>query len=290
MTTAIIGSKGYVGARLSRYLKRLGHKVLEYSSAVTGGIDPGCGLFPQDFAFPSEIDTVYFLAQSPYYNAMPEQSAHLFSVNTIAAIQAAEAARRAKVRRFIYASTGNVYSPSFAPFKESDPVRRDNWYALSKVMAEDALALYRPHFAVSLVRFFGIYGPEQSGKLVPNLINSLISQRDIFIASAPGASAMDGGLRISLMFIDDAVKALQLLAEATVNFDVVNLAGDTNYSIADIVQTAGLALGLEPHLIPAPSPREGDLIADVTLMKTWFSDPLVKLKEGIDLTVAALPR
>ena len=132
---------------------------------------------------------VYYLAQSPRYRQTPEQSAHLFAVNCVAATQAAEAARRAGVNRFIYASTGNVYQSSFLPLAETAPVRRDNWYALSKVMGEDALALYRPYLDITIARIFGVYGPQQTDKLVPMIAERIKARLPIFLDKNPHNAA-----------------------------------------------------------------------------------------------------
>ncbi len=94
-------------------------------------------------------------------------------VNVHSAVAIAEHARRAGAKRFVYASTGNVYAAGFAPFSEAAPVRRDDWYALSKVHAEEALALFRPQLDVVIARLFGVYGPGQKGRLVPNLLASV---------------------------------------------------------------------------------------------------------------------
>ena len=61
------------------------------------------------------IGSVFYLAQSPFYNDPADHEDHLFGVNTTGAVKAAEAARKAAARFFCYASTGNVYQPSFEP-------------------------------------------------------------------------------------------------------------------------------------------------------------------------------
>src|SRR5262245_8774777 len=104
MRVAVIGASGFVGGRVCSELRGKGVEVLALSSRGPGGIADETGLLPTGFTLPRGIEAVYFFAQSPRYRQMPEQSAHLLSVNCIAVAQAADAARRAGVVRFIYSS------------------------------------------------------------------------------------------------------------------------------------------------------------------------------------------
>jgi UDP-glucose 4-epimerase len=122
----ILGSGGYLGSALTQAAKDRQYQLQLISSRVNG-IDPKTGLLPSSFEIEAGIDVVYYLAQSPHYRQVPEYAAHLLSVNCVAAIQVASAAARSGVKRFIYASTGNVYAPTFSPVAETDPVQRHDW-------------------------------------------------------------------------------------------------------------------------------------------------------------------
>ena len=112
-------------------------------------------------------DAVYYLAQFPHYRSFPRGAGDLYSVNVAGALRAAEAARDAGARFFCYASTGSVYRPAFGPLREDHPVRRDLPYALSKVAAEEALALFGGPMRCLCTRLFGVFGPGQRDRLVP---------------------------------------------------------------------------------------------------------------------------
>lgn len=288
LRVAVVGAAGYVGGYLCTRLLDRGHEIFSYSAGGGNGISLETGLFPSTFAFPTGLDAVYFLAQSPRYRMMPAQSAHLLSVNCVAAVQAAEAARHAGVQRFVYASTGNVYAPSFCPLAETDPVRRDNWYSLSKLMAEDALALYQACFDVTVARIFGVYGPAQKDKLVPSICESVRSGRELFVDRNPSNPLDLDGLKVSLIYIDDLVDAL-LGILGTRCGGVINLAGPEGISIRRMAETAGRVLDLCPTISVGGKSRESDLIADNGLFVKYFGKAKISFEEGMKRVLASVP-
>lgn len=287
MKVAVIGAGGYVGRHLCAKLEEQGTTVLRFSAGETNGISATTGLLPEGCAFPTNLDAVYFLAQSPHYRQMPEHSAHLLSVNCVAAVQAAEVARRAGVRRFVYASTGNVYAPSFGALAEDSPVRRDTWYSLSKVMAENALALYQQYLDVSFARIFGVYGPEQEDKLVPTIIHKVGDELELFVDRNPNDHCDMGGLRVSLIYIDDLTDALVGMLDKQHN-GPVNLAGDEPVSIRQLAEEAARLLGKSPRISVGERYRELDLIADTTVYRQLFGPPKISFRTGMERILGCL--
>lgn len=246
--------------------------------------DPASGILNDEFNLPADTECVVYLAQSPYYRQMTEKVAHLWGVNVVSAMKVAELARRAGVRRFIYASTGNVYSPSFSPLSEENPVRRDDWYALSKLHAEEALVLFKNDMSVTAVRIFGVYGLGQTNKLVPNLVQSIRSGVPIKLAPNPYDNEDADGLRMSLCYIDDVVEIFTQLV-AREGSDVINVAGSEVLSIRSIALAIGVQLGISPQFEIASQPRAFDLVADVTKLTGMFDPKFTPFVEGIRRTL-----
>jgi UDP-glucose 4-epimerase len=288
MKIAVIGARGYVGQSLCRTLAAEGAEIVTYSAGPNGGISIETGLLPADFAFAQDIDAVYFLAQSPRYRQTPEQAAHLLSVNCVAAVQAAEAARHSGVRKFIYTSTGNVYAPSFQPLSEDAALQRGNWYSLSKIMAEDALALYSRHMDLTIGRIFGAYGPGQLDKLVPMIANSVRSGKAVFVDRHPNDEADDGGLRVSLLYIDDLVASLLKMLSIS-GVGTVNLAGEEPISIRRLANALASAYGTEAKLQLGEKTRAADLTADTRKFTRLFGASKVAFDEGIRRFVNFVP-
>jgi UDP-glucose 4-epimerase len=282
----IIGAQGFVGARLRKHLEARGASVVAVSSRDGSGLCAASGLLPETFRVADGVEAVVYLAASPRFREAPASAAHIFSVNALSAITAAEQARRAGAKRFVYASTGNVYAPSFAPCAEDAPLRRDDWYALSKVQAEEALALFRPYLGVHVGRLFGVYGPGQKDRLVPNIAASLRAGRAIELQPQAGVPEDTDGLRISLCFVDDVADVLARLALEGGPV-CLNFASDEVLSVRAITEALGAALGTAPRYVRAERPRASDLIADNTLLRTRLAPRFTPFAEGIALTAAA---
>lgn len=246
--------------------------------------EPTSGVLNNEFEFPRGIECVVYLAQSPYYRPMDKNAGHLWGVNAVSAIKVAELARRSGAKRFIYASTGNVYSPSFFPIREDSLVRRDDWYALSKLHAEEALALFKNDMSVTAARIFGVYGPGQTDKLVPNLVQSIRSGVSIKLAPNPYDNEDDDGLRISLCYIEDVVDIFTQLITRE-DPEVINVAGAEVLNIRSIALAIGARLGISPQFEIGNQPRAFDLVADVTKLIGMFDPEFTPFVEGIRRTL-----
>lgn len=286
MKITAIGGSGFIGARVVTNLRSGGNEVHVASSSDGTGIAPDSGLLPEEFSFPGGTQAVIYLAQSPHFRAMPEQASHLMAVNCLSVVRAAVAARRAGVQRFVYVSTGTVYAPSFAPLSESAALNRGNWYALSKIQAEECIQLFRNDFEVVVCRPFAIYGEGQEGRLIPNLIRSVKQNQSITLQPAKRGER-DGGLRLSLCHVDDAADSLAKMVLGG-GVSLVNLAGDEYFSVENIARLIGRKLGIEPHLAVAENPREGDLVSDPKVFSSFWSQRLTPFDTGLDRVLASL--
>lgn len=288
MNYGIVGSSGYIGRNLKEALDRDGNYVYEISSKTRGGINETSGIFDADLKFPNDLDVVYYLSQSPNYRNVPQYAPHVCCVNCISAIQAALAASRSGVKKFIYASTGNVYLPSFQKLNEESALQRTNWYSLSKVMGEESLKLLESEtFKIIRARIFGVYGPGQTDKLVPLLTKSIVDGKTLHYDLNPFDEFDDGGVKISLMYIDDIVHSLKLLSSSDFN-GPINLAGNFSYSVRDIVEKVSTLLKLPYELKPTGKFRSGDLIADTSLANQLIQINLTQIDDGLKQTLSNL--
>jgi nucleoside-diphosphate-sugar epimerase len=282
----VVGPNGFLGKRVCAELERHGWAVVRASSADGSGIDPHSGLFRQDFAIDTGIAAVFYLAQSPHVKGAVPRPHHLFAVNVASAVQCAAAARAAGVPRFIFASTGNVYAANFEPHAETSPLRRDDWYALSKVHAEESLSLFRPDLDVTCARLFGLYGPGQSGRLIPNLIQAVRDGRAVTLAPREAEAATTGGLRLSLCHVDDAARILVDLV-ALRGVAQVNVASGEVQDIRGLAETIARASGSVARLRVEARARTFDLIADTRLLERLLAPRFIPAERGLVETVVA---
>lgn len=284
-----MGSGGFIGSRLARTLTASGATVAGLTSRDGTGIRPDTGFLPTNFTIEPGTDVVVYLATSPLHREGSRGAGHLFAVNLQSAIVCAEAARRAGARRFLYTSSGNVYAPSFEPMSESAPVRRDDWYALSKLQAEEALALFRGSLEVITARLFGVYGPGQRSRLVPGLITSVLAGRPVRLLGRPGESGAPTGLRLNLSYIDDVVGVLgRLVHEGGPR--CLNVAGTEVLTLREIADAIGQHVDKQRVFDVPGVDRDLDLIADVTLLRKRFAPTFTPFAEGLARTLAEYPR
>ena len=285
MKVAVFGSGGYIGRRLAARLRTDGAEVIAYSSGHGGIFDPLTGVLQPKVEVPAGTACVIYLSQSPRFRQMPGEAGHLWGVNVVSAIRVATLARQSGVRRFIYASTGNVYEPSFDLLREDSALRRDDWYALSKVHAEESLDLFKEDMSVLCARIFGVYGPDQTDRLVPNLVNAIRAGLPIKLASNPNSQNDNGGLRMSLCYIDDVVGIFSRL----VSLDTagrINIAGPQVLSIRDVAQAIGQHVRQSPSFEAASQPRTFDLMADIAKLVQVCQPRFTAFEEGLSAVLS----
>jgi UDP-glucose 4-epimerase len=238
MKILITGASGFIARNLISYL------LLETDNTIfgisrsaseishTNYIEIIGDLTTIDFntSMPNDTDVVIHLAQSVNYRNFPEQSQDVFNVNTQSTFRLLEWSRQHAVKRFIFASTGNVYSPKIYLLHEDDVCIPTSFYAASKLSAEHLVSQYGNYFSPVILRFFSVYGPGQKGMLIPNLIASVLEGKKITLAE-------NKGLVISPIFIDDCVKFIYEFCRIELKSDqaIFNVAGNEILSLRQIV-------------------------------------------------------
>ncbi len=291
MKCSIIGANGFVGGHLLRTLRQQGHDVSGYDieACEEAGVQR-LNVCSDQTSLPTGVDVVIYLSQSPYYRVFPERADDLYGVNVIGAARLAAAAKVAGASLFVYASTGNVYQVSYKALAESHPVRRDDAYALSKVMGEDAVAAVAGEMRTLSLRIFGAFGPGQQNMLIPGLIGRIRQHQAITLQPHP-ISNHDGGLIVSLIYINDLVNGLQALIDGCLHGEVkdqiINLGGPRGVSIREIAVGLGEALGEEPIFELGEVVRPFDLIADVTRLRSLTEMSFTSLTQSLQETVCS---
>jgi nucleoside-diphosphate-sugar epimerase len=98
----------------------------------------------------------------------------------------------------------------------------------------------------------------------------------------------NGGLRISLCYIDDATDILTRLVREG-GPACLNLAGPEAVALRSIAEAAGTVFGRSPVFEVASLPRDTDLIADTRNLVRALAPRLTSFKDGFDRTIHAEP-
>jgi nucleoside-diphosphate-sugar epimerase len=184
---------------------------------------------------PQQIDIVVYLAQSVKYRLFPEGAVDMMRINTQCVFELLEWSRINKVKKFIYASTGNVYKSSGNTLYESDPLFPASFYTASKINAENVVQQYSTFFETIILRIFSIYGPGQKNMLIPSVIERIKAGELITLAH-------NKGIILSPVYISDAVQMLERIIFNTIKPGVYNFAGRENVSLAELVKIAEAVL------------------------------------------------
>jgi len=280
----ITGSSGFIGSALIKELKK---NPLLHLTGVSGSNGSGkldgidiiyADLSKTDFTdkLPETVDVVIHLAQSKHYREFPAQANNIFQVNVLSTQILLDWSTRAGVKRFIYASSGNVYKPQNKLLLENDLCEPLTYYGRSKYAAESIILPYQSFFEVLIFRIFGVYGPGQVNMTIPNIIRKVQNEEEITLAA-------NTGLSFTPLYIDDCVQILKTVIGHDKPFKqpIYNLAGTERTELNELVQIIAEHINKKPHVkITGDEPMY--LMADGSkLLNEIKITPKTTIKSGI---------
>lgn len=205
-----------------------------------------------------------------------------------------EAARRSKVKRFLYTSSVGVYAPA-AVFHEDDvwkthPSVNDKFAGWAKRMGELQAEAYKIQYGwdkISIVRPANVYGPAdnfdpENAMVIPSLIHRAITGENPLTVWGDGTPIRD------IIHARDVARGMMLTLEKGVTLPV-NLGSGTGVSIKQIAETiAKLVPGGPIKIVWDKSKPMGDKkrLMDISRAKKLLGfKPIVSLEEGIKETI-----
>lgn len=226
---------------------------------------------------PEQMDVIIHLAQSEKFREFPEAVQDVFNVNTASTLKLLDYARKAGVKKFIYASSGGIYGNSDTGFLEDDIITNTHdlgFYLGTKFCSEILAMNYANYFDIDILRFFFVYGKDQNaGMLIPRLVNNVINGNPITLNS-------DMGIKINPIHVSDAsaaiTKAINLKGS-----NKFNISGSEIFTLREICELIGNKCGRKPKFtIMDAEPK--NLIGDNSKMCKILVEPKVKFNEGIN--------
>ncbi|HEY9179710.1 MAG TPA: NAD-dependent epimerase/dehydratase family protein, partial [Candidatus Baltobacteraceae bacterium] len=179
--------------------------------------------------------------------------------------------------------------PAVLPAAESDPMHPLSPYGVNKLACELYLELYSRLHGISYAvgRLTNPYGPSVGGASTEyNVFNRLIA-----IAASGGDITLygDGKQLRDYVFVDDAVKALALLAACQANI-TVNVGSGIGVTLRNATETIVRVVGRgQVVYVPWPADAQrvetGDFVADITGMRALGWEPSTALEDGIRRTL-----
>lgn len=247
---------------------------------------------------PESVDAIVHLAQSRHFREFPSEAHDIFSVNTQRTFELLEYGRRAKIHRFVFASSGGVCGFRTQPIRETDPPNPGNFYLSSKYAGECLVNAYRDFFVVANLRYFFVYGEGQRGMFVPGLVQRVLEGRPVSLAG-------ESGLWINPIHVADAAEAT-VRALDLVSSDTINIGGSEIASIRSLAELIGRLTDVPPiYRYETPTAQTGQwieashhrkfdppsMVAEIDKMReTLRFNPEMSLEAGVARLVQDLSR
>ncbi|MBY0111004.1 NAD-dependent epimerase/dehydratase family protein [Patescibacteria group bacterium] len=290
MKAVVTGGAGFIGSHLADALLKEGYETHVVDNLWGGHKEdvPLDAIFHEKDILDTDAmreifrdaDVVFHEAarpRIPYSIDYPEES-HEANVNGTLSVLLA--ARDAKVRRVVYASSSSCYGDqNTLPLVETMAARPMNPYALQKYMAEEYTRVFSEVYGLTTVslRYFSVYGPRMRpdggyALAIPKFL-ALRKNNEVLPITGDGTQTRD------FTHIRDVVRA-NLLAATSENVgkgEVINIAAGRNVSMNQLADL----IGGEKTYIPS-RPEARDTLGDISKAKELLGwAPTVSLEEGI---------
>lgn len=290
-TVLITGVAGFMGSGLAVRLVQEGHTVVGVCSDLVMArtrVPQDVRLHEYDIRSPEihplfeEVDVVFHFAAKSSIAACQEDPVNTIGINVVGTANVFEAARRAHVRRVVYASSAVL----------EEIAKQKTFYAISKAADEKLAEGFTAASGLSTVglRYFNVYGPGQNYQgdlpVINRFITALTQGQQPILFEGYEQSRRD------FIHIDD-IHDFHLLCinDARVDNRIFRLGSGKQYTMLEIIQTIQKILGttIEPSIKPrtavdAPS----STLADIKDARALGWEPKRGLEEGLRSMLAPL--
>ena len=301
MRILITGGAGFIGSYLCEKYTKEGHTVLCLDNFLSGNLlNVRHLLIHQNFKLikgdildfdlleriSRDVDVIFHLAAQIHVDRSYVEPRLTFEINVMGTQNVLEVARIFDVKKIVHASTSEVYgSAQYVPIDEKHPLDAPHPYGASKIAADRMCHAYVTTYSmnISIPRFFNIFGPRQRDIGYGGVI-SIFTRR--ILNDMPPVIYGDGRQTRDYTYIEDAVRAFDLILNHNARLDPTNIGTGKEVSIIDlanlIIDLCGKKKTIKPIHV---EPRIGEvkkLIANTMKAKEILKwKPKYELKEGL---------
>lgn len=301
MKALVTGGAGFIGSHLTELLLKEGHEVIALDSLRSGRTsnfkdfekDPQLTFVEKDIRdsegilpYFEGVDWVFHLAALADIVPSIENPREYFEVNVDGTFNVLECAKKANVKRLIYAASSSCYGiPDTYPTPETAPLRPQYPYALTKSLGEQLVLHWNQVYklpALSL-RLFNVFGPRaRTTGTYGAVFGVFLTQK---LHNKPLTVVGDGTQTRDFTFVADVARAFLLAAQSSLSGEIFNVGSGAHYSVNQIVSL----LAHDSINIPKRPGEPDTTFADVTKIesklgfkaKVPFEEGVVKLLETI---------
>ena len=291
MKVLVAGGAGYIGSCTVEYLLEKGHEVAVYDGLITGhreALDPHAKFYLGNLADKETLQkamdefkpegVIHFAAFIEVGESMKDPGKY-FGNNVANAINLAEAAARAGVRKVVFSSSAAVYGmPEKVPIQETAPTCPINPYGESKLMFEKVLSWYFKIYGMqyTALRYFNacgatrIHGEDHrpESHLIPLVMQAAEGRRPSVSVYGTDYDTPDGSCIRDYVHVLDLAQAHLLALESQLSGSF-NLGSGQGHSVKSIIDTVRKVTGRDFKVEYGPR-RPGDparLLSDSSLAR-----------------------
>ena len=305
MTTYLVtGVAGFIGSSIARALTARGDKVCGIDNFSTGKRENLVGLESMDLIEGDlnddglaeracrEVDCIFHEAALPSVPRSIENPVACNRANVDATVKLLEAARRAGVKRLVYAGSSSAYGNSPTLPKREDMLPAPlSPYAVSKLAGEQYMSAFYRVYGLETVtlRYFNVFGPHQDPTSQYSGVLAIFISK--MLRGDPPTIYGDGEQSRDFTYIDNVVAGNLLAASAPgarVAGRVFNVATGSRVTLNETVNILRELTSYRGDIAHGKE-RSGDVkhsLADITSALAQFGyQPKVFFREGLQKTV-----
>jgi UDP-glucose 4-epimerase len=268
----ITGGAGFIGSHLAESLAGRGDVVRildnfstgrkENLAAVSGKVEILAGDIRDRNAVQSAAAGMDFVLHQAALVSVTQSVEHpeeTLAINVEGTLNVLQAAREARVRKVVLASSCAVYGAGRVPAREDQPLMPLSPYAASKQACEAFAASYSASFKLPCVclRYFNVFGPRQDFHSPYSGVIAIFSAR--ILAGEPVTIYGDGRQTRDFIFVGDVVRANILATESDrADGRTVNIGTGRGRTLLELASELAGLCGARPKL-EFSSPRTGDI-------------------------------
>ncbi|GIW78850.1 MAG: NAD dependent epimerase/dehydratase [Gemmatales bacterium] len=290
----VTGAAGFIGSHMVDLLLQEGYEVRGLDNLSVGRTEnvahhqnnPRFKLSVQDLRDLQSEDSLFDDADYVFHfggigDIVPsiDRPIDYMSVNVLGTVRALEAARRAGVKKFVYAASSSCYGlAKELPTTENAEIAPQYPYALSKLQGEQAVLHWGQVYKLPVVsiRIFNAYGPRsRTTGAYGAVFGVFLAQK---LAGKPFTVVGDGTQRRDFVFATDVARAFYAAAISSRTQEIYNLGSGNPQSVNRLVELLG---GDVVHIPKRPG--EPDCTwADISKIQSHLGwKPTVSFEEGV---------
>ncbi len=168
-----------------------------------------------------------------------ERPTEYMQTNVQGTVRVLEAARHARIKKFVYAASSSCYGIAATPTREDHPIAPQYPYALSKYLGEQvALHWHRVYrLPVNSIRIFNAYGTRvRTTGAYGAVFGVFLKQK---LAGKPFTVVGEGSQRRDFVYASDVAEAFLRAAETPLSGEIWNLGAGNPQSVNRLVELIG---------------------------------------------------